>query len=217
MDKKEIYTAIESSGMENSKAVIDAVKEFFKAGDDSEAKARKLESEMEQYKELDIADLKSSKEILEKLGGADQIQALKAKAEGYEEDKGKMEALAKELSDVKAKHQQESENFQNQLALKELENEAIPYFVDNFTSSSILMKHAINEGVVIKNDTGICFKDSDSVIPFSSGGLDKLKEHPDFKPSLITPSGGDVNGGVNGGNTGNKSGAQSLTELFASA
>lgn len=215
MEKKAIYSLVEGSNIENVETVVGALKELFKTGDDNEAKVRKLEAEAERYKDIDIAKLKSDSETLEKLGGAEAIQGFKAKAEGYEEDKAKMEALNKELEDVRNKHQQDSENFQKTLDRKTLENEALPIFSEAFNSSGVLLNDALNRGLIAKGDTGLCFVDGDSKIPFSSGGLDKLKEYPDYAPSVKVPSGGNERGGVNsGGNTGNKTGG-SLRDAFA--
>lgn len=215
MEMKDVYSAIESGEkIENSKEINDFLKSVVTARNDAEAEARTLKAEAEQYSDIDIAKLKSDSAILEKLGTVDEIKKWKAQAEGFEENESKVQQLTDEIDAIKAEKAKESEDFQMKLTESNMRAELTPLFTDAFVSP-LALQTAMADGLVVKTGAGICYKQGDEVTLLSSGGLDKLKEHPAYKPLIKTPSGGDIGGGANGGDTGGNNKPQSLADSLS--
>ncbi len=213
MKMKNVYELIESSESEKKTEMVDFLKDFVKTTGETEAKARTLEADAEQWKDLDISSLKTASEFLEKNGGAEAVLKAVAKAEGYEDNNALLEQKQKEYNELEAKQKGIAETWQAEKDLLLLKADVRPRF-DDLNSPDIMLDYAIANGFIVKNETGICTNVDGVVTPIETGGFDKLKEHSKFKGSVKLPSGGDIGGGVNGGNTANNSGNGDLESLF---
>ena len=198
---KEVYKALE--GLEGGEKLVELVKATVAERDNLAKDNRTLKSENEQFAELDIAKLKSVSEFVENAGGVESLQGAIAKAEGYDTNEEKLKAKQKEYDELEQRHKKDADAFAARIAESNLRAELLPQFVESFEGSNVLLDRAISSGMVGRNDSGLFFKDGDSVTPFSAGGFDKLKEHADYSFALKKPSGGDEGAGSGSGNTSN--------------
>jgi hypothetical protein len=216
MKMKDIYTAIESMDTENKTEMVEFLKTKSSDSDTLEAKVRTLESDAKQFEGLDLAKLKTASEFIETSGGVAELQAHIAKSKGYDDNQLTIDAEKKKYSDLEEKHNSDAQKWVAEKERLNLTSEALKHFNSEtgFNTPDILLDYAINNGFVVKNDTGLCSVVDGVTTPFSGGGIDKLKEHSTFKGAVRTPNGGNIGGGANGGNTNGNSGGESLEQLF---
>lgn len=193
---KEVYQALEA--LEGGAELVKLVKDQVAKANDAEARIRQYEKQVEG---VDISELKALKDFADKLGGVNGISDALQKASADESEK-------KRLSELVAKHDQDkndlrkqTEQFEIQMKRLQIENRVQPYFVENFNSGQNLMKIALDSGMIVEGESGLCFKSGDTLKPLDGGGWEDLKQHSDMKWALKTPAGGGVGGGVNGGKT----------------
>lgn len=203
---KELFELLESS--EEGKALLGAVKEKFSSVNSVEAELRTVKSQLEQYSELNIAELQAKAQYVDEKGGMEAIDSSVAKANGVEDLKAQAEADRKAREALEAEWQGKWEKQTQELQRKTLETEVMPYFAKDFKEglSGVLLKHAIDNNLIVRGEDGL-FTDIDGTRKPFSQGYEDLKQLDSFKGGLSTPSGGDVGGGANGGNTGNSGGS----------
>jgi len=208
---KEVYEAL--SGLEGGEKLVELVKASVKELGEAQKENRSLKAEQEQYKDIDLATLKTMSEFVESSGGVEALQSALAKSEGYDTNEEKLKQKQAEFDAFRQKHEQEAEAFTAKLAESNLRAEVLPQFVDAFEGSNVLLDRAVSNGFVGKNESGLYFKNGDDVTPFSAGGFDKLKEHPDFSFALKKPSGGGEGAGSGAGDTSGNN-KKTLAERF---
>jgi hypothetical protein len=195
---KKIYEALET--IEGGADLVAELKKFVTDHNETEAKLRHAEKQVEQFAGIDMAEAKALKEFAEKHGGVKGISDIAKKA-------GETEAKVLELqgkydNDLKL-FKSEAEKAQSDAKRYAMELKLQPYFVENFHNGDRLMKNALADGLIVEGESGLLFKSGDKTVPLDKGGFDSLKEHDSLKWALKLPAGGDTSGGANGGNTGN--------------
>jgi hypothetical protein len=194
---KKIYEALES--VEGGADLVAELKKYVTDHNDTEAKLRTAEKQVEAYAGVDLAEAKALKEFAEKHGGVKGISDLAKKAGETEakviELQGKYDNDLKQFKTEAEKAQSDAKRYATELRLQ-------PFFVENFHNGDRIMKNAIADGLIVEGESGLMFKSGDKSLPLDKGGYESLKEHESLKWALKLPSGGDTSGGANGGNTG---------------
>jgi len=219
MKMKTIYEALESTEIANKTEIVEFLKTRTSEFDTLEAKTRTLENDAKQFEGLDLAKLKTASEFIETNGGAEALQDHIAKSKGYEDNQATIDAEKQKYKALEDKYTNEAKDWQDKTARMELTSDALKLFNSEtgFNTPEILLDYAINNGFVVRNDTGLCSVVDGVTTPLENGGMDKLKEHSSFKGAVRAPSGGEVGGGANGGNTMNEPAKQDLASQLNSS
>ncbi len=176
---------------------------------------RTLENEAKAFEGLDIPTLKANTQFLEEKGGTDAVIDAIAKAGGYESDIAKVTAEKDAQKVIADQASSDYEKINAENARLTLVNQTMPSFVSAFKgdSASMCLETAINSGMIVMTDAGVCHSENGVVTPLNGGGMELVKQNSMFKPCINLPSGGGEGGGINGNNN-NNSGDDSLESLF---
>lgn len=211
MDIKAIYEAL--SGIEGGSEMVEYIKtEVVKKRDDAESQNRTLQAQVDQFKDVDIAELKSKAEFVDNSGGVEKLHEAIAKAEGFEGNEAKMQEMKSKYSALEEKHKADSENSKKEVDLLNMRLDLMPQLAGVFRGNAIedVLDSAIGKGFVFRGDTGICIKDGDEVLSFKDGGFEKFKER--YSYALDKPSGGGLSGGSSGSGGGGENKPTTLLE-----
>lgn len=214
MDIKTIYEAL--SAIDGGAEMVTFLKDdVVKVRDEAESQNRTMKAQLEQIKDLDIADLKSKAEFIDGSGGVEELQKVIAKAQGYEGNEEKLKQAKADFEALQAKHQGEVEKSAQEVALLNTKLDLIPKISGVMNADSIedVVQMAISTGYVSKGENGLSVKDGDSVLSWAEGGSEKFKER--FSYALNKPSGGNAGGGASQGGTGGGQAPMSLSEKIA--
>jgi len=197
---KEVYKALEA--LEGGEKLVELVKATVVKNGELEKDMRKLNETVKQYDGVDIAELKTLSEFVETNGGVKALQGAIAKAEGYDTNEERMKTKDAEYEQSKAKYEAEAIESSEKLAKAETLATFTAFASADFKEGlgATFMPLAVERGDVKINENGnLAFKDGETFVEIASGGYDKFKENPTYKPSFNLPSGGDEGGGSGGG------------------
>ncbi len=199
MDFKEVFVELEKTA--EGKALVEGLKAYKSTADQNEKDLRKSTKDLEQFEGVDIAKLKSVSEFVDSHGGQDSILGVVAKANGYEDDKNKMQADIDAKNAIIGKHEDESKAWQAERKGMELKEHITPMLSVFDRSPDLVIGELLGKGEIYYDDNNnVMMKDGNGAVAFDDTAIEKLKQDSRFSKLCSTPNGGGESGGVNGGN-----------------
>ena len=211
--KKALYVLLEKSEDEAIKALVPLLREDLTTAGRVESDLEAANGRLKEFDEMDIAGMKAASEFMEKNGGSDKLLDLKAKAEGYEEDKSRIEAEKQAAAADAEKYKLEAEDAANKNKRLSLVNETTGAISKVFRTSDLILNNAIDSGYLYTGEIGATVKVGDIIKPLADGGMDLLMGIDAYKDAIISPDGtGTQLSGVSNSdnNSNNKTLAQQL-------
>ncbi len=215
--KKMIFDTLRASGDEKVVGLVDLLADDLVQGGKAVSKITELEADLAQYKDLDLAELKSAKKLLDDHGGGEAILKHIANSEGYADDKAKTEGKIAEYEKNLADEKEAHEDTRLANARLSIENEITTKIADNFIGPQFFQESLLNSGSIFRDEQGkLMAKVDDKTVPFDESiALLKLK-HSDIAISADGSGSGLGDADVNG-NKNNNSKSSSKREGWKSA
>ncbi len=189
-NKKTLYDFIDESGNEAVKALVPLLRGDLVTAGRVETDLEAANGRLKEFDEMDIAGMKAASEFMEKNGGSDKLLDLKAKAEGYAEDKSRIEAEKQAATADAEKYKQEAETRATENKRLSLVNETTGAVGETFNTSSLILNNAIDSGYLYTGENGAAMvKVGDVSKPLTDGGMELLKGVDAYKDAVKTPAG----------------------------
>lgn len=189
--KKQLYAAVEAS--EELKTLLEPLKEDLVTAGQVTKELEELKLKTSEYDELNIPDLKSKAEFVDKKGGVDAIIGVFADKEGYGSD---LERVKREKEEYKSKYDglvQAGVDKDKEISHLRLKNATSSSFTEQFTTP-LVHDDCVSKGVLYSSEDGSPWVNTPTgPKPLSDGGMEYIKGLAEYKGAVRAPNGSDDN------------------------
>jgi len=210
---KEIFANLKGQKDVDTTKMVEFLDGVVKSKNENEEALRKQKVIIDQVGDLDLAKLKTNTGWLEDQGGFEAVQSKIAQADGYADDKVRVE---KERDEYKSKYEGEVEK--TSIATKEASfatftTSILPQFMDAFREGTPDVLELMKARKEFTEDGGEWkINIGGKLVPADKEGVEIVKEK--YKHFVPTPSGGGKAGGVNNNDKGGGNAAYTMEDEF---